>query len=1279
MAQKAGSCENLVFYYHPAFRFLKKNLFSLKNLNSPIQCANVAVGFLSALYFLEKNNLNFFPETSFGLDEKLLPQIDISQCDCELKNCRSDIPKLMAKIFFKEKDVSRGKISKNLNDTFLWVRGLQKRKEISAKEALIEVMETLSSDGIPISLPPLWSVGVVWKPTDELLSEKNQMFSANGEAVFEIIKNWAELRSYNVLTASGELPYPYASLEPILTKLLGDKNSASSFLKEYVGKGNEAIAEKLTEFIENKNEKVIVWAKDIDGESEKIIEKVAAKISSPLIVFWDKSSIAPIEIEEIAFLFLLEEGEEWIRENFSIFGLKDKSELLKYVEKKDPLKFSPFESLFPEDFKEKENQKLLQSEIPPPAVVFVKSFETKDENEKEKIAIRSLIESGQIAVALERIEKVAVFDDEIKFLKLWAKSQNKDFTYVLKEKDKIKNLNEDDRFSLSLFVSEALWLSGKIEQAFIELENLYKKSNNDDEKFRVLSQMFLLHFNCGEAGKAENILNKIKEIPESKEVKRQVLVSHHYGALERSKNKEEKALQFFIQSANWAKKGGFHLHETLLNIEIGNCLRLLGKFDESIKYLKKAAFQSKILRNKEAEKQAQFDIIISEVENGSLLKAQEEILAMIESRTGKAPLIENAVEHYWLSWILFHRGELIQALEEVEKPLKSEKRFLDKELYLSLNILRGNILYQMNELKSLQVLLKKLSEEDIFSLGPDFILEYYSLLLLGHNKKIVKISDMEKEIAEEAFSKGSPLSKMTFLLSKAKSGSEDSFNAAQDAYQMGQKYNNILARAQSLLILSRMNKIPMISDEEIRNIEEFLRENKIKGELCDLLKICEKREDRFEKKEENLISFLYKSSSLNLKEAILMFLKFSQVDGAVVVSKDGRVFTSGAIPPKEEIMALLGEETERRIGKFFVFSTLSKEGIWGAIASQNKIEQNKKEFFSIFIKLQNLEENLFEEKEEEKEDFGFIDKIIIGKSPSIMEVKRKIVDAAQFNFPVLITGEAGSGKEACAKSIHLSSSRARKDWVAFNCANLTPTLAASQLFGHKKGSFTGADSDKEGLVSAAKDSTLFLDEIGELPIETQAHFLRFLQDGSYQPIGSNATLNSNARIIAATNRDLEEEVRRGNFREDLYYRLKVITIDVPPLRKRKEDIVPLFEKFLEEECEREKIKKPLVKKGVYLKLISYQWLGNVRELQNFTKRAIVSSKKSGIIDEKQISFEKSFASPNLTLNQKLEKYEKEIIEEILKRNSYNITESAKDAGLSRQSFYQKAKKLGLIK
>lgn len=1268
--------DEIIYHYHPALRVAPKNLFSFKNLKDFRECANVAVGFLAPLAFLERHNFGGFQEDSFLLCENLFPVIDISKFKPGKEKCGSAIPQLMANIFFKDKEASRGRIPKSFCETLLWVRNLQKRKNITAKKAVAEIIDVLNSDNIKITLQPLWSVGIEWRPTDELLSGKNQIFSANNEVFFKILINWAENSSWTVLNAESELPYPYASLEPVIKHFFKEKDSAKTFLKDNFSKGSCIIAEKLKELLEQRNERFLIWAKNSDEESLKIIEKVVEKTSASVMLCSRKGSQLPLTIKEVNFLFLHEEGEKWFKENALFSGFENEEELCKFVSKKDPMRFSPYESLFIESHKTEKNEKRIKSNYPASIILFLKAAFIKNQIEKDKIFIRSLIESGQVVLAIEKIDEIRETDDELSFLKLWAKSQLKDFNYVLKEKDKIKNISNDDFFSLSLFYSEALWLSGKTDKAKEELGNLLVKSKNSEERFRVLSQFFLLHLNCGEIKDADRTLSEMKAIVKDDNFKQQILLNHHIAALEKSKNDFKKALSYFIESAEWARKGGFRLHETLLNIEIGNCFRLIGEFDESLNYLRKASFQAWVLRHREAEKQARFDIMISEIEKGNLFKAQEEITNLIESRNKKIPLVENAIEQYWLSYILFLRGELIKALEIVEAPLKAESKMLPKELYFSLNILRGNILWTMNESKSLQILLKRLKEEDIFSFGPELTLEYFSLLNLAASKKIASLSEKDIIMAKKAFEKSSSLTQITYLLSKARLNDADSFKSAKEAYEMAKKSNSVLAKTQAIFLLYKMNRLPIIPEEELKEIEIFIKENKIQSEICELLRICEERKTDVNV-EENLITFLHKASSLRVEETLPKFLKLSNLDGVAVFTGNQNLSSIGALPKKEDILSLLGKETEKKMGDLFIFTTSSKDGLWGIISSKSNINQNQKEIFSIYI---NLQSPCYEVKEEKgTEDFGIIDKILIGVSPRIIEVKRKIAEAAQFNYPILITGEAGSGKEVCAKSIHLSSSRAKKEWVAFNCANLTPTLAASQLFGHKKGSFTGADSDKEGLVATAKDSTLFLDEIGEIPLETQAHFLRFLQDGSYQPLGSNFTLNSNARIIAATNKNLEKEAREGRFREDLYYRLKVITIEMPPLRERKEDIIPLFEKFLEEECEKEKIIKPFVKKGVYLKLVSHNWFGNVRELQNFVKRAIVSSIRNGTIDEKNVIFEKGTGGFRMTLKQQLENYEKDLIEGILKRNSNNISESSKEAGLSRQAFCQRAKKLGLIK
>ena len=1117
-------------------------------------------------------------------------------------------------------------------------------------------------------------MGIIWEPSFELKNYRQNIFSAKHSIYFHLLKNWAKANNFVFITAESNLPYPYASLEPILKHLLNEQTLVSNFLQDNVPKGINIVVEKMVDLLAKKNQKYFIWGSKSDLQSQNVIETIATKQSLPLICCLKDCTTLPLTIKEINFLLLLEEGEEWLKENLSILNI-DETTVCDYILEKEFLRFSPYGSLFIEDFYENKQKNFSNPKTP--LHYFSNSLATKNEIAKEKLLIRGLIESAQAVVALERIESIKNLDDEILFLKLWAKSLLGENSYVLKEKDKIKKLNNEDSFSLSIFVGQSLWLSGKFDEGQEFLENLLKKSENKSQRFRTLSQLFLLNLNCGECQKAEEILSKMDEAIDCENIKENILINHHRGAIEKSKNNETMALEYFLKAKDFAKKGGYHLHETLFNIEIGNIFRLIGKFEESIAYLEKAISQAYVLRLKEIEKKAKFDIIISKVEYGALLKAEEEINSLIDKREESSPIAERAVEYYWFSRILFLRGELLEALEKVDKALSFGKRALEREIYISLNILKGNILFYLNNLKSLQVLLKKLEQENIFSLGADFILEYCALLLLCSKKKISSVSSEAVQFAEKSFEKCSPLSKMTFLLAKAQKGDEDSFNAAKMALSLADKHNNTIAKVQALFILFKMGKLPEIKEEEINKVIQFLKENRIKGELSDLLKIFENKKISKKSEENSFLSFLYESLKLKKEESCNKFLNLCGVSGLAILLPTGELFIAGKTPSKSEIVSLCNTETEKSIGHFQIYSIFNKEGILGAIFSENKITKTQKEFFSLYFNLQGEDETIC--KDENTEDFGLIDKIIFGGSPAIKELKRKIADIALFSFSVLVTGEAGSGKEICSKAIHLFSPRGRKEWVPFNCANLTPTLATSQLFGHKKGSFTGADSDKEGLVGAAKDSTLFLDEIGELPLETQAQFLRFLQDGSYQPLGSNMTLYSNARIIAATNRDLKSSVNKGTFREDLYYRLKVITLEIPPLRERKEDIIPLFEKFLEEECQKENVKKPVVKKIVYNKLLSYSWLGNVRELQNFVKRVIVSSRKSGIIDEKQIIFEKGTNVEKLTLNDKIEIYEKELIEEILKRNSFNILKSSKEAGLSRQAFYQRAKKYGIIK
>jgi two-component system response regulator HydG len=228
---------------------------------------------------------------------------------------------------------------------------------------------------------------------------------------------------------------------------------------------------------------------------------------------------------------------------------------------------------------------------------------------------------------------------------------------------------------------------------------------------------------------------------------------------------------------------------------------------------------------------------------------------------------------------------------------------------------------------------------------------------------------------------------------------------------------------------------------------------------------------------------------------------------------------------------------------------------------------------------------------------------LIGTSPRMLKVYSVIEKVSQHAYPVLILGESGTGKELVARSVHFSGVRRNRPFIPVDCSSLVPTLIEAELFGYVKGAFTGAMHAKQGLMEIADNGTLFLDEIGDMPIDMQAKLLRALQEKEVRPVGSTERVPLQARIIAATNRDLEAAVRQGTFRQDLFFRLNVVQIKIPPLRERKTDIQPLVNSFLEKFSDPGGKMRTISEDGM-ARLMSYDWPGNVRELENAIERAI---------------------------------------------------------------------------
>ncbi|MEO0097247.1 MAG: sigma-54-dependent Fis family transcriptional regulator [candidate division WOR-3 bacterium] len=304
---------------------------------------------------------------------------------------------------------------------------------------------------------------------------------------------------------------------------------------------------------------------------------------------------------------------------------------------------------------------------------------------------------------------------------------------------------------------------------------------------------------------------------------------------------------------------------------------------------------------------------------------------------------------------------------------------------------------------------------------------------------------------------------------------------------------------------------------------------------------------------------------------------------------------------------------------------------------------------------------------------------IIGQSKKMQEVfsiMRKVLNSS---LPVLIIGETGTGKELVARSLHYSSERKNKKFIPIYCGGLPETLLESELFGYKRGSFTGALYDKKGLIEEADGGTLFLDEIADIPLSIQAKLLRFLQEGRFRRIGETEERYVDCRVIAATNKNLEEEMKKGSFREDLYYRLNVIKINLPPLREREEDIIILSNYFLKKFSEKENKRIKGFSKEVIEFLRNYNWPGNVRELENKIARAVALCEReiiniNDLIEEKEREKEELFKIKRL--DDYLKEKEREYLRKVLEIYK-NRSEAARVLGVSRRTLYNRLKELGL--
>ena len=307
---------------------------------------------------------------------------------------------------------------------------------------------------------------------------------------------------------------------------------------------------------------------------------------------------------------------------------------------------------------------------------------------------------------------------------------------------------------------------------------------------------------------------------------------------------------------------------------------------------------------------------------------------------------------------------------------------------------------------------------------------------------------------------------------------------------------------------------------------------------------------------------------------------------------------------------------------------------------------------------------------------------IIGKSPAIAQIFDMIKAVADTDSTVLISGNSGTGKELVAKALHFNSKRSNKPFIALNCGAISENLIESELFGHKKGAFTGAISDKEGFIKAAEAGTLFLDEISEMPPQLQVKLLRAIQEKEYTPVGTTVSLPVNVRFIASTNRNLLEYVNQGKFREDLFYRLNVVDIHLPSLKEREGDIPLLAEFFLDKY--RKQMNKNIkgISNDAMRTFMNHEWKGEIRELENVIERAVIFCNEDFINVKNlpaqfQSDTEPSDYSPSGSLDESVKRFEKEIITRALEVNEFNKEKTADTLQVGLSTLYRKMKELDI--
>ena len=1190
----------------------------------------------------------------------------------------------------------------------------------SARAGLLGLWELADRWGFKPGIPSTWGIGFTWSPSPSLSTGIQTFGCPNPLALSAALASWADgvggaLRPVHMPDIT---PYPFSALEPLAAAALGEETSASAWMRDHLGGGEAAMVHALCGLLDGSGGWLLWPAVAVDEASLKVLDRASSKAGVPVhLLECDEGSggdtVPSGDPSHVHLLWLPPRAQVWYLEHAEALLGPDPHALLDSLARlpsDQPRGGGPLLPPLPADLAAPsrgflgnwpEKPRVRSAGTPAAtarggrlAELLVSARRMKGDSGEHAEGLfwegAVLCFMGQPALALQAWRSEAPApgtEGRLAVFRTRAHDWLQDRRAARKALEEARKfgLNEEDAMQAELAHGQLLWVEGKgaeAEKRFTALVSTAADGNVRAQALCHLATFLLL------ANRPAEALVRLEEaryaLPEPPEPLTEFLLAHRTGLALRKTGDFNRALAHFEAARGVAAGCGFRSLEAWAECEAGNALCQLRRFTEGEAAYRRAEEGAAGLGLQALRESARFDLALCQVDAGNLTPAERTFQAALDRTEEGCTPVSRAVDCYWLGVVRYQRGDFPGALELVERGLEALGELRDPEVRLPLLVLRGEILFSTGQFRKLGFLLRTLESELREESEPNDRLAAMALKRIAASRGEGAFTEAHLRAAEELLEKASMSHRAHWWLLSAQAARENQLPMLEQAWRLAKEAGNAHLACRVLWAMAELGSVPTIQEADRSWLWTFITQNRLRGVERNLLPHL------------GLLPPSAPAAAQNVPEHLALLAR-AEKDAAQTLddvlmrvgASCGCMLEPGRGPSwwgegPAEVRLFLADSAGLagvvRANGGSVLGHTGRDGIWCGFyrPGRDGFSEEAAAFIRVWTSLFRPPQGGINPSSAVRLHPA-IEKIVVTQSPAMAPLLARLDRAAAFTYPVLITGEAGSGKEVCARAIHAASSRSGKPWFPTNCANLTATLAASLLFGHRKGAFTGADRDKAGLVEAARGSTLFLDEVGELPREAQSGLLRYFQDGSYTPLGDTAVRRSDARVVTATNMDLERAVEDGRFREDLYHRINVIRVEVPALRQRPEDIPLLFAHFLAEASREAGVAVPDVAPEVLPHLSSYRWPGNVRELQNLARALLVESHGCPAIQEAHLPLRMTNRTQRAgrTLAERLRTEERAAIEEALKGEGGSLSAAGRVLGISRQSLAQKMKRLGV--